>query len=325
MVLDICALFLGFAILVGGAEFLIKGASSLAMAMGITPLIIGLTVVAFGTSTPELAVSVNAALTGTPDVALGNVVGSNICNIFLIIGISAMLAAVKINRAVQIREMPLMLLTLALLWIVALSGGVGRIEGALLFFGIVLYLGYTFYVIKTKPGHEALEEIEGEVLEQSTEQRTSLCVAYILAGLVGMVFGSDWIVTSATKLALSFKVSELVIGMTIVAFGTSLPELATTIVAARKGQADLAVGNAVGSNLFNVLVVLGITAIIAPLSVREQALSFDIPFMMFGCFAVWLLMLVRPTLRLPQGIMMVAAYGVYIFLSFTLFKNGVVS
>jgi len=309
-------LILGLAFLMVGAEFLIRGATSIARAFNIPALVVGLTVVAFGTSAPELFVSVDAALHGTADVAVGNVVGSNICNVLLIIGIAALMVSVRAPRAVRVREMPIMLGSLAALWLFSRDGILSRLDGIILFTGIITYLLFTYYLIKRGPNPDGLEAIEEEVLESTGDFSLPLSIACILGGLLGMVFGAEWIVNSAIIIAQHFHIPELVIAVTLVALGTSLPELATTILAARKGQADLAVGNAIGSNIFNVMCVLGTTATIQPISVSRAALSYDIPFMFISCSLAWILVRFRSRLDLIEGLLFLSGYGLYIYFNF---------
>ena len=254
---------------------------TLAVAVRISPLVIGLTVVAFGTSAPELAVSVQAALAGTGDLALGNVVGSNIFNVLFILGISAMIVPLVVSSQLIRRDVPLMIGVSVLLLLVGRDGNIQRLEGLLLFSGIV---AYTWWCIRQSRGENS--GIQAEFAREwppgmANPRAIAVCIVMIVAGLAFLGCGSSWLIGGATSIAERLGVSELVIGLTIVAAGTSLPEVVTSIVAACRGERDIAVGNVVGSNLFNILCVLGLSSLIAPsgLDVSSAALRFDIPVM----------------------------------------------
>ncbi|WP_305041876.1 calcium/sodium antiporter [Geoalkalibacter sp.] len=268
------ALFLvGLVALIGGAELLVRGASALAAAWGISPLVIGLTVVAFGTSAPELAVSVLSAWNGQPGIAMGNVVGSNIANVLLILGLSALAAPLLVARQVVRLEVPIMIGTSLLLVLLALDGRVGRIDGFLLFGGC---LAYTVWTVRRSRREEHQNDVPAPASGNPWLQG-----GLILAGLVCLGVGSHWLVNGAVAIARIFGVSDLVIGLTVVAVGTSLPELATSVLASLRGQRDIAVGNVVGSNIFNILCVLGLSAAVVPggVPVALSALTFDLPVM----------------------------------------------
>ena len=287
-------LILGLALLVVGAEFLVRGSSRLAAALGISPLVIGLTVVAFGTSAPELAVSIQSSLAGSANIVLGYVVGSNIFNVLLILGLSALVIPLTVSRQLIRLDVPLMigvsLLTLALGW----DQRIGRLEGALLFAKLV---AYTVFLVR-QSRKESKKRAQDEFSEEySAKESPSLLMwlknlGLVVGGLGLLVLGSDWLVDSAVAIAQAFGVSDLVIGLTVVAAGTSMPELVTSIVAAKKGERDIAVGNIVGSNIFNILCVLGLSSLISPtgVAVEMAALRFDIPVMIavaFACFPIF--------------------------------------
>lgn len=247
----------GFIILTLGAEALVRGASSIALRLGITPLIIGLTIVAFGTSAPELAVSVKSALAGNSGIALGNVIGSNIANIGLILAITALIRPIQVQSQVVKRDIPLMILASMLFWGLLLDGELSLIDGVIL---LSLLFGYlTFSYISSKNSNDE-EEIE------AGPNNPLLSGLLILVGISMLVGGGILFVNGAVDLAKTFGVSEVIIGLTIVAIGTSMPELVTSVIAALKGQSDIAIGNVVGSNLFNILGILGVTAIVHPVS-----------------------------------------------------------
>lgn len=274
-------LLAGTVLLVAGAEALVRGAARLAAAIGISPLVIGLTVVAFGTSSPELAVSLRAGAAGEADIALGNVVGSNIFNVLFILGVSALVRPLAVAQRLVRLDVPLMIGVSVLLLLLALDGRIGRVDGVLLVGGIV---AYTVFVVRDNVQESAAVRAEYEREFGVRPRRTTqwaLNVALVAGGLVMLVMGSRWLVQSAVAVAAALGVSELVIGLTIVAAGTSLPEVATSVVATARGERDIAVGNVVGSNLFNILAILGLSALAAPggIEVAAQALRFDLPVM----------------------------------------------
>lgn len=285
MNVDILLLLIGGLIfLVAGGEFLVRGASQLAASLGVAPIVIGLTVVAFGTSTPELAVSLNAALSGNADIAVSNVVGSNIFNVLFILGVSALISPLIIHSQMIAREVPIMVATSVLLAVFAWGGEVERWEGLILFSGIIIYTAWL--VIEAKRHRAENRELEAESQKEFgklAEKKSSLLVSvgFVVAGLGVVMLGADWLVEGAVSLAKSLGVSDTVIGLTIVAAGTSLPEVVASIMATIKGERDIAVGNVVGSNIYNILAILGLSGVIAPsgLSVNNDLINFDIPVM----------------------------------------------
>ena len=280
----------GLVALVIGAELLVRGASHVAIACGISPLIIGLTVVAFGTSAPELAVSMAASLDGRADIAVGNVVGSNIFNVLFILGLSALVVPLTVHQKLVRFDVPLMIAISAAVWLLGHDGTISRLEGSGLFTGLLAYTVWCILIGK-RESREVRDEYTDAFGDSSSPEtvapevgRIRKLITQLLlipSGLVLLVFGAEWLVDGATVLARGFGISELVIGLTIVAGGTSLPELATSIVAAFRGERDIAVGNIVGSNLFNILGVLGLSAMVGPrgIPVANQVLQFDIPVM----------------------------------------------
>jgi len=299
----------GLLFLVAGAELLVRGASSLALALRIPPLIIGLTVVAFGTSAPELAVSTSAALSGNPDIAIGNVVGSNIFNVLVILGLAALLAPLTVSSRLVRLDVPVMIGISLVLLFMGWDGRVSRLNGVILVTGMIAYLAYLF----RSAGSEDL----ALPVEAATGRRGArgLAVdgALISAGLVLLVLGSDWLVESARTIAASLGVSELIIGLTIVASGTSLPELATSVMATIRGQRDIAVGNVVGSNIFNILAILGIAATIAPdgIGVAPTAATFDIPVMVAVAVVCLPVLFSGGLIARWEGALFVAGYIAY--------------
>ncbi len=273
------ALFvLGLGLLVLGAEWLVAGASRLAASAGISPLVIGLTVVAFGTSSPELAVSLSAAWRGQADMAVANVVGSNIFNVLFILGASAAITPLLVAQELVRRDVPLMIGASAIVWLLAVDGTIDRLDGVLLATALI---AYTSWIVWEARREVAVAEFATADLLPPTPKSLPKNVALVVLGLLMLVLGSHWLVGGAVAFAQWLGVSEVVIGLTIVAAGTSLPEVATSILAAVRGQRDIAVGNVVGSNVFNLLGVLGTSAIASPvgLAVREAMVGLDLPVM----------------------------------------------
>jgi cation:H+ antiporter len=275
----------GLVLLVVGGELLVRGASSLAAIAGISPLVIGLTVVAFGTSSPELAVSLQAGLSGNSDIAVGNVVGSNIFNVLFILGACALIAPLIVSVQLVRREVPIMIGTSLLAGALALDGTIGVLDGLLLFAGIV---GYTTWSIiqSRKETAAAKAEYAAEYGDEKLAPKKSggqvlIQLGYVLGGLVVLVIGARWLVDSAISIASALGVSDVIIGLTIVAAGTSLPEVVTSIIATLKKERDIAIGNVVGSNIFNLMGILGIAAIFTPggLNVAPSIINFDLPVM----------------------------------------------
>ncbi|MDX5360148.1 MAG: sodium:calcium antiporter [Alphaproteobacteria bacterium] len=286
-----------------GGEALVRGAASIAHRLAIPPLLIGLTVVGFGTSTPELLVSVDAALRGTPDIAIGNVVGSNIGNILLIVGLSAVIWPIRVSRGTLSRDTAVMmaaaLVLLPLFWV----GEMGRLSGALLIAGLAGYLLWAFL----RPGVPVPDEGMGSALPGWQ------ALLWILAGLAALLIGARLLVDGAVNIARELGVSEAFIGLTVVAVGTSLPELATSLIAAFRRQSEIAIGNIVGSNVFNVLGILGATALIAPIPVAGRFVTFDLPVMIAVTGVLAGLLLLRPSIERRAGMAFLAAYAAYIW------------
>lgn len=283
---DVLLLLAGLALLVAGAELLVRGAASAALALGISPLVIGLTVVSFGTSAPELVTGIMAAARAEPGIVVGNVVGSNIFNVLVILGLAAVVAPLTVDRQLVRVDVPVMVVLSFVVWGMAGSGTLTRWEGALLVAGLVAYILVTVRASRRAPPE--LEERISEGLPAATAPRTLARDALLVAAGLGLlVWGAGWLVRGASTLAKGFGVSELVIGLTVVAAGTSLPELATSTVAAIRGHTDIAVGNAVGSNIFNLLAVLGMSSMVASggIAVSAQALGYDFPVMLLVALA----------------------------------------
>lgn len=316
-------LIAGLVLLVAGAEVLVRGAAKLAAQFGIPPLIIGLTVVAFGTSAPETAVSVQSAFNGSGDLAIGNVIGSNIANVLLILGMTALVAPLIVSRQLIRLDVPIMigasLLTFGLAW----DGSLSRLDGALLFAGVLTYTGFLIYSARKDKGNDDDEFAKEFGLDEAPKPYAWVInLGLIIAGLVLLVAGSNFLVEGAVTLARALGISELVIGLTVVAIGTSLPELATSILAAIKGERDIAVGNIVGSNIFNLLCVLGLASLVSPaaISVSPNALAFDFPVMIAVAVACLPIFFAGYRINRWEGLLFLAyyvAYTLYLILSST--------
>lgn len=310
---------IGFVLLIKGADILVDGSVSLAKRYGISAIVIGLTIVAFGTSTPELAVNLISAIRGSTDIAIGNILGSNIANIFLILGVSAIVAPLTVHKNTIFKEIPFSLLAAFTVGFLALdsffdihaTSVLSRGDGFVLlgFFAIFMY--YIFGIAKEVPAEVSTEE----TIKQLSKGKSYL---YIIGGLVLLVVGGKWIVDGAVALAQLFGMKESVIGLTVVAVGTSLPELATSVIAARKGQSDIAIGNCVGSNIFNIFWILGISAVIAPLPFSLTEIS---NIVMTGVASILLFAALfvgkKHTLQRWQGIVFVCIYVGYVVLLLT--------
>ncbi len=281
-----------------------RGSVGIARRMAIPPLLIGLTVVGFGTSTPELLVSVDAALRGAPDIAIGNIVGSNIANMLLIVGVTCLVWPIAVSGSTLRRDTAVMVIgVLALVPIFAI-GEMGRFAGGLLVTGLASYLIWAYL----QPGDATVEDIDAPPPVSAL-----VSVLWVVGGLVVLMFGARFLVDGSVSIARGFGVSEAFIGLTIVAVGTSLPELATSVIAAFRRQSEIAIGNIVGSNIFNVLGILGITALIKPIPVADRFLNFDLPIMIMVSLILTILLLTRPVIGRKVGLAGLAGYAVYVW------------
>lgn len=301
-------LILGLIILLAGGKFLVDGASALAAKFGLSAGLIGLTVVAFGTSAPELLVSVNAALKGNSDIALGNVIGSNISNISLVLGISAIVYPISIYKSVLKTDYLATLLSAILFYILSFNGLISRIEGFILF---VLLIALNIYFFKKlKVAEEDIKEDVIKLKEQSLVKSGGL----LLIGIAGLYFGSDMLVDSAVEISKMFGVSERIIGVTVIAIGTSLPELVTSIIAALKKETDIAIGNILGSNIMNILAIIGITSLISPINVSEIFIKQDFLWMLGLTILLFPILRSRLIISRWEGFLLLAVYGAYLFM-----------
>ncbi len=281
--MTILVLIAGLVLLVVGAEFLVKGASRIALMLGISPLIIGLTIVAYGTSAPELMVSLQSIFSGQGDIAIGNVIGSNIFNVLLILGVSSIVTPLVVAQQLIRLDVPILIGVSGLLMMFALDGQISRVDGTIFATGAVVYT--VFLIFQSRK--EKNPDVEAEYLQEfggavpKTRKQILFQLSYIVVGSILLILGSQWLVKSSVEIARAFGISELVIGLTLVSMGTSLPELATSVVASYRGERDIAVGNVVGSNIFNILAVLGFASALSPegISVSSAVIRFDLPVM----------------------------------------------
>lgn len=310
----VVSLVVGLVLLVGGAEILIKGASKLAATMGVSPLVIGLTVVAFGTSAPELAVSLQATLHGQADISLGNVVGSNICNILLILGMSSLIAPLVVAQQLVRLDVPIMIGVSGLLMLFGLDGRIGRSDGVVLFVGGLMYTVFLLYQSRQEQNQEIQDEYAKFGERSLSLRETGLNVTLFLAGSVLLVSGSQLLVKSAVTIATALGVSPLIIGLTVIAFGTSLPELATSVMASFRGERDIAVGNVIGSNIFNILVVLGLTSAVSDtgINISASAIAFDIPIMVAVALMCFPIFFTGNEVSRREGLLLLSYYAMYI-------------
>ena len=312
MLLNALLIIVGIALVLKGADVLTKGGADLARRMNVPELVVGLTIVAAGTSAPELFVSLVSALKGTPDLAVGNVVGSNIMNTLVIVGITAMVAPMAISRQTVSKDMPFSVVAAVLLMVVSLDAFqsmslqgniIGRLDGVLLLVGFAVFMAYTF--------REARKGKAEVTTEGSKPLSIPMCLVLMVLGLAMLVVGSELFVRYASELAAALGVGESVIGLTIVAGGTSLPELATSVVAARKGQSAMAIGNVIGSNVFNILLILGTTAVVCPMQIGGITMI-DMSMMVASVLLLWLFSYTKLTVARWEGAILTAAYLGYL-------------
>ena len=304
----------GLIFLIVGAEALVRGSSRLAAVFGISPLVIGLTVVAFGTSSPELAVSIKAALSDQASIAVGNVIGSNIFNVLFILGLSALIVPLVVSHQLVRLDVPLMIALSVIVLVFALDNNFSRTEGLTLVAGLAIYIWFLLYQSRRAESAEVKDEYaRGPGIEGRDNNRWFKNLALVIVGLALLVLGSRWLVDSSVSFAQYLGVSELVIGLTIVAAGTSLPEVVTSVIAAIRGERDIAVGNVVGSNLFNIMGVLGFASIVAPngIEVSAAVTRFDIPVMIVVAFACLPIFFTGGVISRQEGALFLGYYVVY--------------
>jgi len=305
-------LILGLVALIIGGDTLVKGAVSIALKAKISPLVVGMTVVSFGTSAPELLVSLNAALSSHPDVSIGAVVGSNISNLGLVLGITVLVFPILVNRDSIRIDWPIMMIATVLFFLFAKNGEIEFWEGVV--FVLILALFTTWLVVRSRKKGIALAA-EEEVEELGSKNPIGKDLAYIAVGMLGLYFGAEWLIDSVVSIAQSYGVSEKLISVTVVAFGTSVPELVTSCVAALKKETDISIGNLIGSNLFNILAILGITAIVHPIKVADSINEFDVYYLLGISLLILPFMLHQKRIGRGKGFFLVISYLIYIYFS----------
>jgi cation:H+ antiporter len=303
----------GLALLVLGAEVMVKGASKLAEMMGISPLLIGLTVVAYGTSAPEMAVSLQSIMAEQSDISLGNVIGSNLFNTLLILGLSALIVPLVVDQQLIRLDVPIMIGVSVLVLVFGLDGEIGSVDGLILFIGAIVYTLFLMRQGRSEPLPDEDDPTEIPLARSLKLPPWAIHLGYIVVGLGLLVWGSRWLVFGAVSIARAIGVSELIIGLTIIAAGTSLPELATSAVASLRGERDIAVGNVVGSNIFNLLAVLGLAAFVSGegITVSPAVLSFDLPFMVAVAVACLPIFFTGNVVSRTEGLLFIAYYVAY--------------
>ena len=306
--MDYLLLILGLAVLIFGGDLLVKGASGIALKLNMDPMVVGLTVVSLGTSAPELIVSIKSALNGNPDIAMGNVVGSNIANLGLVLAITAIMFPIAVNRKVLRIDWPVMVFFAALAFIFGLDNLITRFEGGVLLVTLVVYI---YKLLQRGKSHLDNGDIE---IDTDTEKESMMkLILLLLGGMVALYLGSEWFLGGAIDIGRSFNLSESVIGVTIVAFGTSTPELAASAIAAYRKETDIALGNLLGSNIFNIGAVLGTTSIISPLVIDAKIMNIDILWMLGIAGILFPLMVFKKKLSLLSGIILFSLYCIFIF------------
>lgn len=304
-------LIIGLATLIAGGEFLVKGAVGIAKKAHISSLVIGMTVISFGTSAPELVVSIKAALSGSPEIAIGNVIGSNIANIALVLGITVLIFPIVVDRNSKILDWPMMMLASILFYLFAFDNVIKQWEGIVLFGILVIFTTYLIISSRKKTKKE-LAALTAEVDEELKHMNPLIAVGFVLLGLVGLFFGAGWLLDGAVNIAYDIGMSKSVVGVTIVAFATSVPELVTSAVAAFKKETDISIGNLIGSNLFNIMAVIAITAIIKPIPVEQSVLDSDFIWMLAIAAALLPLMIIGKKLNRFKGALLLGSYVAYI-------------
>ncbi len=304
---------IGFVVLILGGDYFVKGSANLALRLKLSPLVVGLTIVAFGTSAPELLISIQAALKGSPDITTGNIIGSNICNLSLVLGLTAVITPVVINKDSIRIDWPVTMGASVLLFLTVQDGFIARWEGVV--FIIILIIYVVFLIRKSRKDYVLIEldEIKEDIPEAPPKQ-LARDIVFILLGVAGLYYGSKLLVGSVKDLALALGIGERVVGLTLIAFGTSLPELVTASVASYRGHTDLAIGNLMGSNIFNIFSILGITTVIAPIKVNDIIIHSDMLWMLAITLLILPMMVVGKSIGRMGGIILIAVYLIYIYL-----------
>jgi cation:H+ antiporter len=318
MYIDLLLLLVGLVILILGGDSLVRGASSIAIRLNISPLVVGLTIVAFGTSAPELFISLKSALKGSPDLAMGNVIGSNICNLALVLGVTALIYPVEVNTNSLKIDWPMTMGSSLLLYFLVREGYVDSHEG-IIFVTILAF--YTFFIIrKSRKDTKTLQALEAELdidIDKIEKRPVYKDLVFIALGCTGLYFGSEWFVGGAQNLALALGVSERIVGLTVIAIGTSLPELVTACIASFKRETDIAIGNLMGSNIFNILSILGITSIVKEIAVSDEIIDSDMLWMLGITLIILPMMFFNKKISRMEGAVLLSIYGLYNYFLFT--------
>lgn len=309
--MDYILLILGLTTLIVGGEFLVRGAVGIAKKAQISTLVIGMTVISFGTSAPELFVSISSALEGNPDIAIGNVVGSNIANIALVLGVTVLIFPIAVQRNSKIVDWPMMMLATILFWAFSYDFIIEWWEGAILF-GILLIFTYLLIRNSRRATKREKAAVEDNDEIASVKDKVGLSILFTLLGLVGLYFGAEWLIDGAVGIAESFQMEKRIIAITVVAFGTSVPELVTSAVAAFKKETDISVGNLIGSNIFNIMAVIGVTAMVHPTAVDEKIFNVDFWWMIAIAVALLPIMMIGKKIGRLKGALLLGTYVVYI-------------
>lgn len=312
MILNIFFVVIGFLLLIQGANTLVKNASAIAIKLHVSEMIVGLTIVSIGTSMPELFVSITSALQDSADITLGNVVGSNVCNLLLILGISSVLCPLSFSTEIRRVQIPICIFSTVLFFLLCNNNQqLSRIDGALLFLLFTIFLGYTIVLGKKQKHPPKTDILEGE----NPSLFSSLC--FIVLSIIALKWGGDFVVKHASIIALQLSVSEKIVGLTVVALGTSLPELVTSILAAMKGNQDIALGNIIGSNIFNILLIAGLSAIIKPISF-DTTYNIQLSILLIATILLWIFALTNQKQQMTRlhGIFYLILYGIYVLLLF---------
>lgn len=313
MLVDFGIFLGGLAALVFGADWMVKGSSSIALRLGITPLIVGCTVVAFGTSMPEMVVSLAAVLTKSDDISIGNIIGSNIANLALILGAAAVIRPIEVHSDVIKREFPVMIAASVAFCVLALDGEISRMDGAMLLGGMGAYLMMMLWLARKEMADAKSATSLTDLDVDPGESTTAMDAMKIVAGIVGLTVGAHFMVQASVSIAAELGIPQMVVGIAIVAVGTSLPELATSVVAALRNESDISVGNVIGSNIFNILCVIGVVGTIAAISVGADALSTDLWIMLGVAVLAWPIMWMRKRISRFEGAVMLVLYFAYTF------------
>ncbi len=318
MLTDYGVLIIGLILLYAGSELLVRGAASTAMLFAVRPVMIGLTIVAFATSAPELLVSLVASVKGSGDISVGNILGSNVINIALVLGISALIKPIEINREITKFEIPYMVFASLVFWILCLDGTIGYKDGLLLISMLIVFLIYGIKNAKDNGGNKKNnQDKNGQAVDRKSKLKSILLnTAMLLTGLAGLAKGADMVVNSAIHIATGIGLSQAFIGISVVALGTSLPELAASAVAASKGESDISIGNIVGSNLFNICLVMGMVGLLSPMKIDKNLLDFEFPLMFLISVIMLAIAFFRHKITRKTGAFFIIFFILYIVASY---------